>query len=85
LFCSSACRQAAYRERRANGEPPTPTGLTLEELLARNEHVDRADDLEAILRGSERAGIVEKAGDVWRLTDNARREHGAALAQLENA
>jgi hypothetical protein len=81
-FCSSACRQAAYRARRSTGEPPAPSGLTLEELLARNEHVRRAEDLEAILRGSERDGVVERIGDLWRLTETARREYGAAFRDL---
>ncbi len=84
-YCSSPCRQAAYRARRANGGPPANRGrgLTLEELLDRNEHVRRPEDLEAILRGSERSGIVERHGDYWRLTDAARREYGDALRALE--
>jgi hypothetical protein len=80
-FCSSACRQAAYRVRRSNGRPPT-TGLTLDELVERNEHVRRPEDMLTILRGSERAGLVERVGDLWRLTETARREYGPALRDL---
>ena len=59
------------------------SGPDLEELLDRNEHVRRPEDLEAILRGSERSGIVERHGDYWRLTDAAPREYGDALRALE--
>ena len=83
-YCSSPCRQAAYRARHStNGGPPAPVGLTLAELVDRNPHVRKPAQLEAILVQSERAGIVERHGDRWRLTDAARREYGDALRALE--
>ena len=84
-YCSSPCRQAAYRARHStNGGPPQePAGLTLDELLARNPHVRKPEQLETLLADLARTGLVERLGDRWRLTETARREYGWALDLLE--
>ena len=69
--------------RRTEGRRRNPPA-SLSQLLARNEHVRRPEQLETLLADLARTGLVERLpGGRWRLTDDARREFGWALALME--
>lgn len=61
-------------------------GLTAAELAARSPVAlgRHPENMAALMRESERAGVVERVEGVWRLTERARREYGWALASPEN-